>query len=149
MFSCAYSNLYNLGIVEILGHWFMLIHIVFYSSVLVFLFVCFVFLSYNQHNILNNSTCYYESLPLLFPHSTLVHTTKGALTILQLYELSHIWYECLDDKDIVRFTSHFCSTPVHGMFSAMLIEWISGHKNTIYLFRQEVDGNSSLGYVRR
>lgn len=42
---------------------------------------------------------------------------------------------------------HFelCVSTVHCIFSGMLIEWISGHKNTIYLFSQEVDGNSSLG----
>lgn len=37
VFSYAYTNLYNLGIVEIFDHCFMLMHTIFHSSVLVFL----------------------------------------------------------------------------------------------------------------
>ena len=30
------------------------------------------------------------------------------------------------------------------MFSGILTKWVSGQKNVLYLFRQEVGGNSSL-----
>lgn len=39
---------------------------------------------------------------------------------------------------------HLELCPVHGMLLGLLSEWISGHKNIIYLFKQKIGGDSSL-----
>lgn len=54
--------------------------------------------------------------------------------------------ERLEDKDI-KFISalhHLTLCLGQGMASGTLTEWISGHENTLSLFRQEVGGNSAL-----
>ena len=147
MFSCACSNFYGLGMVEVFGHWFMLIYSIFHCSVLICFKVTIKITSWTKH------TCQSQWIT-----PSLVSIAFSFILLSPLLYCTYMrcaratapspWTCYFEDKDIVQFISHLSST-LHfaldgGMFSGMLIECISGHRNALYSFRQEVGGNFSL-----
>lgn len=147
-FLCADSNFYSLGMVEVFGHWLMLIYSIFHNSEPICFKATIKIASWNK------VTWQAQWITPSRFHNLLVHTAKAALIILQVRELWKGHSPLVLNMPRASSGQGHCSSLISlahrtlpgtgAMFSGMSTECILGPRDAFYSFRQEVGGNSSL-----